>query len=143
MGGWQRHHKDNSSLHRGQAGQLTQFFYRFIATFILNHSRFSAGQSGISNCKCWLEFFENFLEFLAKFLEFGVKYLEFFREFLEFIKKIKGYLQNTLKVKYTNLGLDELPNLSNYELLGEEKMDSSWRNIKYLKYLLEFFGKFA
>ena len=36
-----------------------------------------------------------------------------------------------------------MPNLSNYELLGEEKIDSSWRNIEFSNYLLEFFGKFA
>jgi len=31
-----------------------------------------------------------------------------------------------------------MPNLSNYELLGEENIDSSWRNIEFSNYLLEF-----
>ena len=34
-----------------------------------------------------------------------------------------------------------MPNLSNYELFGEEKIDSSWLNIEFLNYLLEFFVK--
>ena len=34
-----------------------------------------------------------------------------------------------------------MPNLSNYELLAEEKIDSSWRNIEFLNNLLEFFWK--
>lgn len=34
-------------------------------------------------------------------------------------------------------------NLSNYELWGEGKIDTSWRNIEFSNYLLEFFGKLA
>ena len=29
-------------------------------------------------------------------------------------------------------------NLSTYELFGEEKIDSSWQNIEFSNYLLEF-----
>ena len=33
-----------------------------------------------------------------------------------------------------------MPNLSTYELFGEEKIDSSWQNIEFSNYLLEFFS---
>ena len=29
-------------------------------------------------------------------------------------------------------------NLSNYELLGEEKIDTSWQSVEFSNYLLEF-----
>jgi len=32
-----------------------------------------------------------------------------------------------------------VPNLSNYELFVEEKIDSSWQNIEFSNYLLEAF----
>ena len=47
------------------------------------------------------------------------------------------------EVEKTQSGRVLVPNLSNYELLEEEKIYSSWQNIEFSNNLLEFFGKFA